>query len=99
MDKDLSGAINKDEAIKHFGSSFGKISAKEFFNAVDENHDGQIEFHEFIRFWEVVKGAGHDEEEISAELENIRKGESWVGFDDIPKLYRNRAEDGEESAK
>ena len=99
MDKDDGGTIDKEEAINHWSSSFGKISAKEFFDAVDENKDGQIELTEFIRFWEVVKGAGHSEEEISEELDRIRKGESWIGFEDLPKDYMNRAEDGEESSK
>ena len=56
-----------------------------------------MEFHEFTHFWEVVKGAGHPESEITEELESIKKGEGWVGFDDIPKPFRNTAEDGEES--
>ena len=99
MDKDNGGSIDKEEAINHWSSSFGKISAKEFFEAVDENKDGKVELSEFIHFWEVVKGAGHPEEEITEELERIRKGESWVGFEDLPKNYMNRAEDGEESSK
>ena len=32
----------------------------------------------------IVKGAGHDEEEINEELERIKNGESWVGFDNLP---------------
>ena len=99
MDIDKGGTISKEEAIRHWGSSFGKISAKEFFNAVDENHDGKIEFIEFTRFWEVVKGSGHSEKEIFQELESLKKRESWVGFTDLPKIYSNSAEDGEESAK
>jgi len=32
----------------------------------------------------IVKGAGHNEEEINEELERIKNGESWVGFDNLP---------------
>ena len=42
FDKDGSNTIEKDEAIKHWSKNFGKISANEFFNTVDYNHDGQI---------------------------------------------------------
>lgn len=66
------------------------MSAKEFFNAVDVNNDGEIEFVEFKTFWEVVKGSGHDEAEIYEELEAIEKGESWRGFQDLPKKYSHQ---------
>ena len=42
FDKDGSKTIDKDEAVKHWSKNFGKISAAEFFNTVDYNHDGQI---------------------------------------------------------
>ena len=51
------------------------------------NKDGKIELAEFLTFWEVVKGAGHSEEEIGEEIDRIKNGESWVGFNDLPKLY------------
>ena len=63
------------------------MSAMEFFNSVDVNDDGQIEYEEFKTFWEVVKGSGHAEDEILEELEAIEKGESWRGFDDLPKKF------------
>ena len=88
FDVDSSEAIDKEEAINHWKGAFGKISAKEFFNTVDVNNDGQISKDEFINFWKVVKGAGHTEEEILEELEKIRKGESWCGFDNLPKQYQ-----------
>ena len=64
FDVDGSNEIDKEEAVKHWKSAFGKISAKEFFNTVDVNNDGVISKEEFMTFWEVVKGSGHDEEEI-----------------------------------
>ena len=79
-----------NEAVNHWKTGFSKISAKEFFNQVDVNKDGAIEFNEFLAFWEVVKGAGHDESEIADELERIKNGESWVGFDDLPKAYQQK---------
>ena len=42
FDKDSSGTIEKQEAINHWNKGFGKISAQEFFNAVDYNNDGTI---------------------------------------------------------
>ena len=80
--------IDKQEAVKHWKGGFAKISAMEFFNQVDVNHDGMIEFNEFLTFWGVVKGCGHSEEEILEELERIKNGESWVGFENLPKQYQ-----------
>ena len=51
------------------------------------NNDGVISKEEFLGFWEVVKGSGHDESEIMEELDKIEKGESWCGFDNLPKKY------------
>ena len=87
FDIDNSKMIDKEEAVDHWQNSFGKISAKEFFNTVDVNGDGVISFEEFLGFWETVKSCKHDEDEIMQELENIEKGESWVGFDNLPKKY------------
>ena len=71
FDVDGSHAIDKTEALKHWKSAFGRISAKEFFGVVDANNDGEVSLEEFIEFWKVVKGAGHSEEEIMEELTNI----------------------------
>ena len=83
FDVDNSKNIDKNEAIKHWKSNFGKLSAKEFFDQVDFNGDGEISEEEFCRFWRIVKAHGHTEEEMTEELENIQKGELWVGFDDV----------------
>lgn len=68
FDKDGSKTIDKEEAVKHWSKNFGKISANEFFNTVDYNHDGQIQYDEFVDFWKIVKGSGHSEEEIQEEV-------------------------------
>ena len=88
FDVDHSNAIDKNEALKHWKSAFGRISANEFFSQVDENNDGEITLEEFMTFWKVVKTAGHPEEEIMQELDNIQNGESWVGFNNLPKKYQ-----------
>ena len=97
FDIDGSKNIDKNEALKHWKTNFGKLSAKEFFDQVDFNGDGEISEHEFLRFWKIVKGHGHSEEEIQEELENIRKGELWVGFDDVqlkgPKYKQKTTKD------
>ena len=73
--------------MNHWKGAFGKLSANEFFNTVDVNHDGSISYEEWRHFWEVVKGSGHCEDEIMEELSKIEKGESWCGFDNLPKKY------------
>ena len=81
---DHSHAIDKNEALNHWKKGFGRLSANEFFNQVDVNGDGEITKEEFVQFWLIVKAAGHSEEEIIEELENIKNGESWVGFQNLP---------------
>ena len=83
FDVDGSKNIDKTEAIKHWKSNYGKISAKEFFDQVDFDGNGEISEEEFVRFWRIVKGAGHTDDEILVELENIRNGELWVGFENV----------------
>lgn len=69
FDKDGNKTIDRTEAQKHWAQvRFGKVSANEFFNTVDFNGDGQIQFDEFVEFWEIVKGAGHTEDEIKEEV-------------------------------
>ena len=83
FDKDGSKEIDKEEAVNHWNTKFGKLSAKELFDQVDFDGDGNITEEEFVRFWRIVKAAGHDEEEIMEELENIKNGETWAGFSDL----------------
>ena len=85
FDVDGSDQIDKSEAVNHWKSAFGRISAKEFFNQVDADSNGQIDKDEFVNFWKTVKAYGHNEEEIMMELVNIKNGESWVGFSNLPK--------------
>ena len=90
FDVDDSKEIDKEEALSHWKTKFGKLSAKEFFDQVDFDGDGTISFDEFHRFWKIVKGYGHSEEEIGEELQNIMNGELWVGFDNMPKLGKGK---------
>ena len=85
FDVDGSEQIDKEEAVNHWKSAFGRISAKEFFTQVDADSNGQIDKDEFVNFWKMVKAYGHSEDEIVMELDNIKNGESWVGFSNIPK--------------
>ena len=89
FDDDHSQAIDKVEAMKHFSGAFSKISAKELFNSVDVDGDGTVTKEEWVTFWRVVKGSGHDEEDLMAELDNIKQGQSWCGFENLPKKYKH----------
>lgn len=90
FDIDRSASIDMEEAIRHWSvdkNSFGKVSAQEFFKAVDMNGDGEIEFEEFNAYWRVVRAAGHSEAAICEELVRITNRESWVGFSNLPSQY------------
>jgi len=71
FDVDDSKTIELNEAVEHWKrqkNSFSKLSAAEFFNTVDYNGDGCIQYDEFVEFWMIVKGAGHSEDEIKEEV-------------------------------
>lgn len=90
FDIDRSKAIDLQEAINHWKkkeNSFGKVSANEFFKAVDMDGNGEIEYEEFASFWQVVKNAGYKETDICEELQRITQGETWVGFSNLPIQY------------
>ena len=42
FDVDDSNNIDKQEAIKHWKTNYGKLSEKEFFNQVDFDDNGEI---------------------------------------------------------
>ena len=58
-------------------------------------YDGDIDFGEFEKFFIAVRKSGHDEEEIIEVLESIKNGESWVGFNNMPKAHtKNQSHSG-----
>ena len=46
---------------------------------------------EWLQFWQAVLQAGHSEQEILTELDAIKNGESWVGFQNMPAKYQQHA--------
>ena len=86
FDVDGSKEIDKTEALNHWKNKFGKLSAREFFDQVDVDGDGNVTEDEFVKFWMRAKAYGVPEEEIDLELDNIENGETWAGFSQMPKL-------------
>mmetsp|Transcript_72427 Transcript_72427/g.224952 ORF Transcript_72427/g.224952 Transcript_72427/m.224952 type:complete len:139 (+) Transcript_72427:39-455(+) len=80
MDTDGNNVITREEAIRFWGDRFGKINANNFFHEVDEDGNNSVSCDEFMAFWQHVKDKGYREEAIREELDNIFKGEAWVGF-------------------
>jgi hypothetical protein len=51
---------------------------------VDADGNGVIELSEFKAFWAAVSKKNSDKD-ILEELENIKNGDTWVGFSNMPK--------------
>ena len=83
IDTDHSGTIDKEETLKYWKSNFAKLNTNELFNAVDADGNNKIELKEWMAFWESVKGAGHKEDEIMEEIEELENGKSWCKFSDV----------------
>jgi Ca2+-binding EF-hand superfamily protein len=80
MDTDGNKCIDINETLKFWKNNYAKINTQAMFGAVDEDKNQQIDLNEWIHFWTKVKKTGHSEEDIEAELLNIRQRGSWVGF-------------------
>ena len=63
--------------------NFAKVNTREMFNSVDSDGNGKIDLEEWVEFWGNVKKAGHPDDEIIEELNNIKEGNSWCGFEDV----------------
>ena len=90
IDVDDSKTIDREETLKFWSKGFAKINSKVLFEQVDKNNDGAIQLEEWLEFWRVVYESGYDEEEISAELDNMINGGSWVKFDTRSNLNKER---------
>ena len=62
------------------GGNFTKVNATAMFAEVDEDDNGEVSLEEWLEFWTNVKTHGYDEDDIMAEIENIKAGEAWIGF-------------------
>jgi Ca2+-binding EF-hand superfamily protein len=71
IDVDGSKTIDKEETLKFWSKNFAKLNTTELFDQVDKNNDGSIQIDEWIEFWTLVYNSGHDEEEISNEVNLI----------------------------
>mmetsp|Transcript_39348 Transcript_39348/g.35037 ORF Transcript_39348/g.35037 Transcript_39348/m.35037 type:complete len:122 (-) Transcript_39348:1285-1650(-) len=85
IDTDGSKTIDKAETLKFWKNNFAKLSTDALFKSVDADNNGAISEDEWMFFWEEVKKAGHTDQEIIDELDNLEKGESWVYFDKVPQ--------------
>jgi len=80
IDVDNSKYLSREETLKYWKNNFGKLQTKELFKSVDTDGNNSIDQTEWINFWVAVKDAGYSEEHILEEVEQIKSGQSWVGF-------------------
>ena len=86
MDTDGNKCIDISETLKFWKDNFAKINTQAMFGAVDEDKNQKIDIKEWVSFWVKVKKSGHNEEDIEAELQNIRQKGSWVEFKGIRSM-------------
>ena len=54
IDKDKNGYLDKDELfiiMSNFGGNLSQNEMDEIYNKVDVNHDGKIDYKEFVDYW------------------------------------------------
>ena len=95
FDIDHSKTIDKSEALAFWKNKFAKLQAEALFNSVDINKDGHIQLDEWVHFWEIVKGAGYSEPEISEELDNLKSKGEWRQWDKLPLNHTNSKHKGD----
>jgi hypothetical protein len=77
-----SGTIDKDEAVKFWGSNFAKVNASAMFNEVDVDKDGSLTLAEWKEFWRNVLKHKYSAEDVLEEVDSMMKGGSWVDWND-----------------
>ena len=90
IDVDDSKTIDFSETLKFWGNNFAKINAQELFQSVDKDNNGSIEESEWIEFWYNVYKSGHSVDDICCELDTIIEGGSWVKFEDVQNLNKEK---------
>ena len=90
IDVDGSPTIDMEETAKWWSNNFAVINSRAMFEAVDTDHNGKIDYDEWIHFWTMVKQHGHTDEELEEELLNIQQKGSWVQFVDCPQAHAQR---------
>lgn len=50
------------------------------FDKIDTNRNNLIDLNEWLEFWGKIKKSGYSDDEIIAELENMKEGEAWTGL-------------------
>jgi len=82
MDPDHTMRVTPEQAAAFFKGSFGKVSVEAMFNEVDELGHGVITPQQFMNFWVQVRRSGYSDKDISAELDNLLEGNTWVDWKD-----------------
>jgi Ca2+-binding EF-hand superfamily protein len=86
MDTDGNKCIDINETLKFWKDNYAKINTQAMFGAVDEDKNQKIDLDEWIKFWIKVKKMGNSDDDIEAELQNIRQRGSWVGFKGLKSM-------------
>lgn len=86
IDSDHSRTIDLQKTLAWWHTNFAKINSHAMFESVDANKDGKISLDEWLNFWQALRSHSHLDEEIVEELNNLRQGNSWVVFQDMPRV-------------
>ncbi|KAM3129067.1 hypothetical protein pb186bvf_018845 [Paramecium bursaria] len=88
IDVSRTGKINRDTTLKFWQSNFAKLNTEALFKQVDFQSKGEITLQEWLAFWDIVKKNGHDEKEISQELDDLMEGKAWVNYQNVEKYIQ-----------
>lgn len=81
MDINGDSQISIQEAKNWWKNRFANVNARSFFETVDQDGNKEINFDEWICFWEKVRANGYSNDDIQEELENLQDKGSWVKFE------------------
>eukprot|EP00927_Polykrikos_kofoidii_P064157 TRINITY_DN59211_c0_g1_i1.p1 TRINITY_DN59211_c0_g1~~TRINITY_DN59211_c0_g1_i1.p1 ORF type:complete len:154 (+),score=28.27 TRINITY_DN59211_c0_g1_i1:43-462(+) len=84
LNSNADDVITRSEAMAFFKRHklTSKLSVDAMFDEVDQNRDGVLSKEEWDNFWRQVRRSGYSDDEITAEVEEMKAGSAWMNWSD-----------------